>query len=213
MGNFFVYQKKSCVKKKIYIKGHYRHFLSKTLFLTVPKVSTREPFNVAESIDYRESFCIKWVYHGFLWKIFCRSVSKVFLGISLRIRKFLVSKKNMQKSASWPSPVEIFLSHFAKTLHTGTLQCFRMFRVSEKFPRKKGISRFSVDTFLSHSVEGIRGDFFCVSEKFWSRKNLHIKEHYGPFPSKLFLSHSGKKFRRGSPAVFQKVSVVEEVYA
>ena len=50
-------------------------------------------------------------------------------------------EKNIHKRGISQNFVEIFLSHNDENLHTGTLQCFRKFRVSKKFVQKNGILR------------------------------------------------------------------------
>ena len=62
-GEFFRLSEDIWHREKLYIKGHYHHFLSKLFCLRVPKIFIREPFSVSESIDFREKFCIKGCYH------------------------------------------------------------------------------------------------------------------------------------------------------
>ena len=129
------------VWKKIVHKIGISPFSVENFCLTVPKVFIREPFNVSESIDYRENFCMNGGYLSFLSKNICRSVSKVFVGIFLCIKKNLVSKKIIHKRALSPFSVEVFSSQSAENLHTRTLQCFRIYRFSRKILKKRVLSR------------------------------------------------------------------------
>ena len=69
------------------------------------------------------------------------------------------------------------LSHSAEKFRTGTLLCFRKFRVLKNFKPKRGKSRFSIEKFLSRSTEKFRRGTLvcCVSEDFQERKSLWIR--------------------------------------
>ena len=74
------------------------------------------------------------------------------------------------------------------------------------FLHKKGTSRISVENCLSHSVEGIRGETFCVSEKILCQKKLYIKGDYRHFLLELFVSQS-LKLHTGTLQCFRKYRV------
>ena len=102
--------------------------------------------------------------------------------------------------------LEKFSSHSAEKFHRETLLCFRKFLLWKNVRDKRGagVSPFSAKTFCLTVPKNFVEEPFCVSENFCYRKILGIREGRGisPFSAKIFLSHSAKKFRRGTPLVF-----------
>ena len=58
----------------------------------------------------------------------------------------------------------------------GTLQCFRIFRVSKKFMHRKQTSRISVDYFLSHNAENLHTVTLQCFRKFWGIEKIHAEK-------------------------------------
>ena len=85
---------------------------------------------------------------------------------------------------------------------------FHWFRVSKKFMRKRGITRFSVQIFMSHSTEN-----FCRGTLLWFRNFLVSKRFRGRKKEvgsvtifrRKFLNWQCRKHWWGNPSVFPKV--------
>ena len=93
--------------------------------------------------------------------------------------------------------VENFLSHSAKKIRGGTLQCFKL-RVSKNFMHKKGISLFSVEVFSSHSAEKFRrGTLLCFKKVLVSKILMQRRGGHHGFFSKFFCLTGPKNFLRG----------------
>ena len=79
--------------------------------------------------------------------------------------------------------------------------------------RRSGVSRFSVEKgFASQYRTFRRGTFLCcVSEKFWYRKRLGMREGAGItiFCQNCFVSQY-RKTTYGNPSVLNKSSIVEK---
>ena len=60
-----------------------------------------------------------------------------------------------------------------KNFRSGTLRCFRKFRVWKNFMHKKGISLVSVDFFCLTVPQKFVGEPFCVSKKNSGIENFH----------------------------------------
>ena len=133
MGNFFCLSEHIWHREKLYIKGHYRHFLSNIFCLRVPKIFIREPFSVSESIDFREKFCIKGCSHDSDENCLSHSAEGFRGKTLLCIRKRLVSKKFLHNTGISQFSVENILSHNAKRI------CVEKFCVSEQFSYRKKI--------------------------------------------------------------------------
>ena len=111
--------------------------------------------------------------------------------------------------------VEYLLCQSAEKFRRGNLVCL-YFRVSKKFLLQRVMSRFSVENFLAHSTELFRRETLlcCISEKFWSRKNLWLRRlegNYLKFSSKIFCLTVPNHFEE-EPfcAVFQIIAGSEE---
>ena len=82
-----------------------------------------------------------------------------------------------------------FLSHSAENFRRRTLLCFRKFLVSKdvKDMRDRGHQDFPSKICCLTVPKNIVGEIFCVSEKFWYRKMLEIREGggYHEIPSKI----------------------------
>ena len=93
--------------------------------------------------------------------------------------------------------------------------CFRKFPVAKKFmdKRRSGVSRFSVEKgFASQYRTFRRGTFLCcVSENFWYRKWLGIREGavVTIFCEICFVSQY-RKTSYGKHSVLNKISIVEK---
>ncbi len=114
---------------------------------------------------------------------------------------------------------EVFLSHSAEKIRRGTLQGVTDFGYRKilclgglchdflsnffvsQYQKTMDVSRFRFENFFltvpKHIIETL---LCCVSENFWKRKSLWIRRRgkYQDFPSKVFLSHSAEKIRRGT---------------
>ena len=109
--------------------------------------------------------------------------------------------------------VEKFLSHSAEKFRRGTLLCFRKFLVPKNVRDKRGggyhdfLSKLFCLTVPKNFVE----EPFCVSENFWYRKMLGIREGAGitTFCQNCFVSQCRKTSSR-NPSVFQKISGTEK---
>ena len=111
---------------------------------------------------------------------------------NLCFRKFLVSKnvkdKREREGASRLS-IETLLSHSTEKLRRGNL-CFRKFLVSRNVKDKReggGGHHDFLSKFCCLAVQNIFVGETCVSESFWYRKMLRIRERGGhhDFPSKI----------------------------
>ena len=95
-------------------------------------------------------------------------------------------------------PLKIFCLTVPKKIRRGTLRCFKKFRVSKNFMHKGGggLLRFSNEKKIPATVpKKIVGEPFGVSENFWYRKMLGIREDgHHDFPSKLFCLTVPKHF-------------------
>ena len=95
------------------------------------------------------------------------------------------------------------MSHIAKNVRVGTLQCFRKFRFPKMFLHKKGMALIAVENFWCHNTGNYRGGTLQCFPKILASKKLldktaggRVCEYHG-FPSS-FLSHSTENFRRGN---------------
>ena len=93
-----------------------------------------------------------------------------------------------------PYSVENFLSHSAEIFRRESLLCFRSFRASEHFMRKRGLSRFPKKNLLSHSTEkNHRANLLCLTIFLVSKK---------------FMDKNGRGTEGGSITIFgQKIFV------
>ena len=83
--------------------------------------------------------------------------------------------------------VESFSSNSTETFRTGTLLCFKSFRLSKIFMLKRVMSRFFIELFSSRSTEKLRrGNLMCcVSENCRSRKISWNRGEYQGFLLKI----------------------------
>ena len=96
-------------------------------------------------------------YHDFLFKIFCLTVPKNFVGEHFGVSKISGFEKFYASERVGITLLRRkLLSHSTEKSCWGTLRCFRKTRVSQFFMHKKGISINSVEKFLSHSADKIR---------------------------------------------------------
>ena len=81
----------------------------------------------------------------------------------------------------------------AEIFRRESLLCFRSFRASEHFMRKRGLSRFPKENLLSHRTEKLRrANLLCltkflVPKKFMDKSGRgDRRREYHHFPSKVF---------------------------
>ena len=113
---------------------------------------------------------------------------------------------------------KIVLSHSTESFRTGTILCFRKFRVSKNFMPERGISPFSIENLLSDSTEKLcRGTVLCFTKFLVSKKNMDKRgagrEGVSQFSVENFLSHSAETFRRGEFFSVSLISGIEKFYA
>ena len=140
------------------------------------------------------------------------STEKLHRG-NLCFRKILVSKNvkdNREKGGASRLSNENLLSHKTEKLRRGNL-CFRKVLVSKnvKDKRERGHHDF-LSKCCCLTVQKIFVGETCVSESFWYRKMLRIRERGGitTFPQKFVVS-----LYRGTSEgklVFQKISGIEK---
>ena len=125
-------------------------------------------------------------------------------------RKFLVSKNvkvNRERGASRIS-IETLLSHSTENLRRGNL-CFRKLLVSKnvKDKREGGHHDFPSKLCCLTVPKNFAGET-CVSENFWYRKMLRIREREGGITTlhRKFFCLNTEKLRRGN-LCFRKVLV------
>ena len=106
----------------------------------------------------------------------------------------------------------ISLSLSIESFCTGTPQCFKNFRVSRSFMHKKWVSRISLEYFSSHSAEFFNTGTLQCFRKLRVSKNFMHKKWISRISVEIFSSHSAE-FSYGNPSVFQKVAVIEKLYA
>ena len=113
----------------------------------------------------------------------------------LCLRKLPVGKKFMDKRGG---EYQVFLWKVfclsAEIFRRESLVCFRNFRVSEHFLRKRGLSRFPKENLLSHSTEkNHRANLLCLTIFLVSKK---------------FMDKNGRGTEGGSITIFgQKIFV------
>ena len=73
----------------------------------------------------------------FLSKISRITMPKIFIQESFSVSESFVYRKSLCKKVEITIFSRFFLSHIAELFHTGTLQCFRKFRVWKKFVQKR----------------------------------------------------------------------------
>ena len=132
-------------------------------------------------------------HHDFLSKICCLTVPKNFVGETCVSERFWYRKMlriiERRGGASRLSN-ENLLSHKTEKLRRGNL-CFRKVLVSKnvKDKRERGHHDF-LSKFCCLTVQKIFVGETCVSESFWYRKMLRIREKGGitTFPQKFVVS-------------------------
>ena len=195
--------------------GEYHDFQMEILCLTEPKNFVEEPFCVAENFWYRKISRRRDRERGAsrlsFENLLSHRTEQLRRG-NLCFRKFLVSKnvKDKRERGASRLSVETLLSHSTEKLCRGNL-CFRKVLVSKnvKDKRERGHLDFPSKLCCLTVPKNFVGQF-CVSEKFWYRKLLRIRERGGGGASRLsienLLSHNTEILRRGN-LCFRKVLV------
>ena len=132
---------------------------------------------------------------------------KNFVAESLVFHWFRLSKNvKVKKLGAGGSQfsAKTVLSHSTESFLRETLLCLRKVRNPQNFMPKRGISRLSVESLLSHSAEKLcRGTLLCSTKlllsKFFTEKGAGGGREGVSQSSVIFLSYSGKIYRRGSP--------------
>ena len=152
-------------------------------------------------------------HHDFPSKICCLTVPSNFVGetcVSENFR-YRIMLRIRERGASRLS-VEILLSHSTENLRRGNL-CFRKFLVSKnvKDKRERGHHDFPSKLCCLTVPKNFVVET-CVSENFWYRKMLRIREREGAsrLSIETLLSHSTEKLRRGN-LCFRKFLVSKNV--
>ena len=114
----------------------------------------------------------------FFGEVFRITMPKIFIQESFIVSESFVYRKGLCKKVDITIFSRFFLlSPIAELFHTGTLKCFRKFRLSKKFMHRKRISRNSVDYFLSQNAENLHtGTLQCFRKFGVSKKFMHKRE-------------------------------------
>ena len=134
------------------------------------------------------------------WKHFVTQYQKISPENTSVYQKFSESEK-LYASERGVSHffVENILSHSTKKFRRGALRCIRNFRRAKNFMHQRGGYHISSLKTFCHTVpKNFVGEHFGVSEIFGERKTLCIREGVTSFFIENILSHSTKKFHRGT---------------
>ena len=122
-------------------------------------------------------------YHVLPSEFSCVTLPKTSWGTLLCLKKFLVSKKVMDRRGGLPRfSIGNFLSHSAETFCRVTLLCFKKFLVSKKFMDKRGGQGGGSITFfyhklLSHIAQKFRRGTLLFFRKFLVSKIFMPENH------------------------------------
>ena len=190
----FFYRKFSCIGRWGGASRFCRNFLSHR---TETKSFVKEPFCFPEIFRDRKNLWIRGGISRFSVEIFMSHSAENFRKeILLFLRKFLVSQSFMDEKGVSRFSVENFWPHSAEKLRG------HPFNVSENLGYRKilciigGITSFRRKFFVSQCRKNSWASLQCF-RKFGVPKNMHNRG-YHKFPSKLFLSHSAEKLRKGT---------------
>ena len=142
-------------------------------------------------------------HHDFPSKLCCLTVPKNFVGETRVSESFWYRKllRIIERGGASRLSVEILLSHSTENLRRGNL-CFRKFLVSKNVRDKR--ERRHQDFPSKLCCLTVPSNFVgetCVSESFWYRKLLTIRERGGGasrLSVEILLSHSTENLRRGN---------------
>ena len=170
----------------------YHDFHLETFCLREPKNFVEEPFCVAENFWYQKMSRRereRGGHHDFPSKICCLTVPSNFVGETCVSENFWYRKmlRIRERGGASRLSVEILLSHSTEKLRRGNL-CFRKFLVSKNVKDKRERrhhdfpSKLCCLTVPKNFVGETR-----LSENFWYRKMLRIRERVGhhDFPSTI----------------------------
>ena len=137
-------------------------------------------------------------HQDFPSKIFCLTVPKYFVGQSFSVAIISGIEKVWIRRGASRFSVENFLSHSAEKFCRAILHCCNNFGYRKNLDERGEYQDFPWKSFCLTVPKRFVGQFLTVAiisgiEKVWIRGGGHQV-----FPSKIFLSHSAKKFRRGT---------------
>ena len=153
-------------------------------------------------------------HHDFPSKFCCLTVPSNFVGETCVSENFWNRKmlRIRERGGASRLSVEILLSYSTENLRRGNL-CFRKLLVSKnvKDKRERGHHDFPSKLCCLTVPKNFAGET-CVSENFWYRKMLRIREREGAsrLSIETLLSHSTEKLRRGN-LCFRKFLVSKNV--
>ena len=164
----FFYRKFSCIGGGA--SRFCRNFLSHR---TETKSFVKEPFCFPEIFWYRKKLWIRGGISRFSVEIFMfRSAENFRKEILLFLRKFLVSKRFMDKKGGITFFRRKFLVSQCRKISWASLQCFRKFGVSKNFMHHRGYHNFPSKIFCLAVQKNFVG-IPSMSQKIWGIEKFY----------------------------------------